>query len=274
MISAVRSASNSFERELDQAFGLAVDARGRLVHHQDARVVGERAREREQLALAGGKIGAALAESPRGAHRAAARRSAAPARASSASRTSLLAEIGAAQADVLEDVVGEEEDVLLDQADRAAEFGEVPFAHVDAVDQDSARGDVVKAVEQLDDGGLARAGGADDRDLLARLDPEAEVAQHRLARTVGEGDVVEDDLAAPRATRWDCAGLAIAGDSSISASIRSTDASADCSVVYLVEMSRSGMKNILAYSIKATSVPSPIRRCITSPPPTHTMTAT
>ena len=48
------------ERDLDQAFGLAIDAGGRLVHHEDARVVGERAGEREQLALASGEIGAAL----------------------------------------------------------------------------------------------------------------------------------------------------------------------------------------------------------------------
>ena len=37
---------------------------------------------------------------------------------------------------------------------------------------------VVEPQQQADDGRLARAGGADDRDTLARLDLERHVAQH------------------------------------------------------------------------------------------------
>src|SRR5216683_6220104 len=44
------------ERPLDQRLGFAVDTGGRLVYHQHAWIVGERAGEREELALAGGEV--------------------------------------------------------------------------------------------------------------------------------------------------------------------------------------------------------------------------
>jgi hypothetical protein len=44
--------------------------------------------------------------------------------------------------------------------------------------------------------------------------------------------------------------------------------------VYLFDISRSGLKNILVYSMKATSVPSPTALRMTSPPPNHRMSAT
>jgi len=60
--------------------------------------------------------------------------------------------------------------------------------------------------------------------------------------------------------------------SSISCSIRSADASADCSAVYLFEISRSGMKNICAYCMKPMSVPIVIARWSAWPPPAHRIT--
>ncbi len=45
---------------LDVALGVEVDVGGGLVQYEDARVGDERASERNQLALAGGQLGAAL----------------------------------------------------------------------------------------------------------------------------------------------------------------------------------------------------------------------
>ena len=56
---------------------------------------------------------------------------------------------------------------------------------------------------------LARAGRADQRDGLARIDPEADVLQHRLARPVAEGDVPELDRAVHVARQRDGAGLVL-----------------------------------------------------------------
>ena len=63
------------------------------------------------------------------------------------------------------------------------------------VDEDLARGGIVEAGEQRDDGALARAAGADERDHLAGLDGEADVVECGLADAVAEGDVAELDLA-------------------------------------------------------------------------------
>jgi hypothetical protein len=66
-----------------------------------------------------------------------------------------LVEVGAGETDVVQHVTGEEEDVLLDEADRAAQGLEVPFAHVDAIDEDAPGVDIIKARQQFDDGGFA-----------------------------------------------------------------------------------------------------------------------
>ncbi len=67
---------------------------------------------------------------------------------------------------------------------------------VDPVDQDFAAGDIVKAGQQVDDGGLACAGWSDDGDRLARLRLEIDVLKHRLAFFIFCGDIHELDFAA------------------------------------------------------------------------------
>ena len=64
-----------------------------------------------------------------------------------------------------------------------------------AVDPHRAAHHIVEARDQVDDGGLAGAGGADDRDRLARLGDEADAAQHVLFLLVGGVDVIELHLA-------------------------------------------------------------------------------
>ena len=86
------------------------------------------------------------------------------------------------------------DEVLEDDADMGAQIldGEVP--EVDAVDQDAALVGIVEPGQQLDDGGLAGAVLADQRQRLAGLQREVQAA-HRPALGVGiaEADILEDD---------------------------------------------------------------------------------
>ena len=84
---------------------------------------------------------------------------------------------GGAEADVFGDGAGEEEWVLQDDAEAAAEGGEVLVADVDAVDEDLAVLDVVEAHHEGDDGGFAGAGVADDGGGFAGGDGEGDAAE-------------------------------------------------------------------------------------------------
>ena len=72
------------------------------------------------------------------------------------------------------------------------------IAYVDAVDPDRAGGDIVEAREQVDDSGLACAGGSDDGDGLAGLGGKGYILQNGHAVFILMGDVIEvhfaDDL--------------------------------------------------------------------------------
>ena len=92
-----------------------------------------------------------------------------------------------AEADVVGDGAGEEERVLQDDSEAAAECVEVLVADVDAVDEDLAVLDVVEAHHQRDDGGLAGAGVADDGGGFAGGDGEGDAAEDPF--DVGESGV-------------------------------------------------------------------------------------
>ena len=70
---------------------------------------------------------------------------------------------------------------------------------VDVPDQDPPAPGLEEAAEQVDDGALAAAGRPHQRDGLALLHQQVEVAQDRLALLVVELHVVEDDVAPERA---------------------------------------------------------------------------
>ena len=106
--------------------------------------------------------------------------------------------IGTSVGDVGAHGVGEEERVLEHDADLAPHGVERDVAHVDAVDADRAVLHVVEAGEEEAHRRLARARRPDQRDRLARRDPQREVAQHRLRPQVAVADVVERDLADDR----------------------------------------------------------------------------
>ena len=113
-------------------------ARGRLVQDQDRRVLQEHPRDGEPLLLPAGELHAALADDrvqpvrQRVDHRLQPR---APRRLPDLGLGRVEPPVG----DVLADRAGEEEDVLLHDADLPPQRGERHLADVDAVDGDAAR---------------------------------------------------------------------------------------------------------------------------------------
>ena len=93
-----------------------------------------------------------------------------------------LADARVAKRDVGRDVAGKKKHVLQDQTQVAAQLLFVPLADVDAVDEDRAALDIVKAAERRNDRRLAAAGGADQSDFFAGAHAKGNVFEHRLIR--------------------------------------------------------------------------------------------
>ena len=103
----------------------------------------------------------------------------------------LIAGVQAAVADVLHDGALEQPGILEHHAEGLPQVGPAEVPHVVSVHPDSAGVDVVEPHEQLDHGGLARAGGANDGHHLPRLHVGGEVVDDDLVRIVAEVDVVK-----------------------------------------------------------------------------------
>ncbi len=99
-------------------------------------------------------------------------------------------------ADVFHDGPGEEVDILQHDAKRAPQIRLVNPADVDAVIDDGTVVNVVEPVDQVGDGRLTGAGGANECQLLSRLCKQRNVVQHRLALFIAEIDIEEPDIAA------------------------------------------------------------------------------
>ncbi len=108
----------------------------------------------------------------------------------------LVRRIGPREAQVLAHGAVEQVGVLGDHADDAPERSEAEIAHVRAVEQHRALGDVVEPRDQVAERGLAAARLADDRHLGARFGREAHVLQDGTIGLVGERDAVEANLSA------------------------------------------------------------------------------
>ena len=83
--------------------------------------------------------------------------------------------------------------VLQDHADLGSQAGAREIADVVTVEADGAAVDVVEAHEQVDEGRLAAAGWADDRDALAGSHVEIEIADERAFGRVGKAHVLDID---------------------------------------------------------------------------------
>ena len=83
------------------------------------------------------------------------------------------------------------------RATEPAQVGERELAAVDPADQHPPRGGVVEARQQVEERRLAGAGGAADRDDLARSDLEIDARQHLAADAVAEVDALHPDRQRP-----------------------------------------------------------------------------
>ena len=103
-----------------------------------------------------------------------------------------------AKADVVRDGAGEQVGVLQHNAKAAAQSSLRISFDVEAVIENPPALDVVEAVDEVGDGRLARAGGADKGDLLAGLCVEVNVVQDGVVGVVGKVDLLKPHVAAQR----------------------------------------------------------------------------
>ena len=105
--------------------------------------------------------------------------------------------------------------------------------------------DVVEARDQHHERGLARPGGADERDRPAGLDVEVDVAQHRLAAVVGEGHAAQLHPPAARpAAAARPAGAVSCGSRSRISNTRAPEATARCAMPSAMPSIRIGAVSI------------------------------
>ena len=91
---------------------------------------------------------------------------------------------------------GEEHRLLEHDADLVAQGIQRHIAHVNAIQRDATAGDIVKARDQIDDGGFAGTGRAEQRHHLARLRLKIEPIQHDTLIKIGKGDIGKADIPA------------------------------------------------------------------------------
>ena len=98
----------------------------------------------------------------------------------------LVRRVESAVADIVQHRAGEEVRLLQHKAQGAAQIGLFDLVDVDAVIADLAVGNVVEAVNEVRDRGLARAGRANEGHLLPGLRVDGHVVQHVLALFIGK----------------------------------------------------------------------------------------
>ena len=111
---------------------------------------------------------------------------------------SCLGGVQLAKADVVRDGAGEQVGVLQHNAKAAAQVVLADLLNIEAVIENPPALDVVEAVDEVGDGRLARAGGADKGDLLAGLCVEVDVVQDGVVGVVGKVDLFKPHVAAQR----------------------------------------------------------------------------
>src|SRR5437762_862526 len=174
--------------------GARVERREAVVEEVDRRSLHKGARDRKALALAAGNVRPALVDG---------RVQPAGHLLDEVLRLGhlegvpelLLGRILLAESKVARHCAAEQVRPLRNQPDPAPQVLERPLAYVDAVDEEAPLPDVEEARDQVQQGGLARAGAADDGGGLAGPDPEFDVLEYRLlAARVTKGHPAELNL--------------------------------------------------------------------------------
>ena len=116
----------------------------------------------------------------------------------------LLGGVGFGDQEILRSGAVEEETLLGNHRHGASQFGERDRPNRHAVEKDLSLGQFVEAAQQVDERRLARTGGADQCDHLARPGMEADVAKHSLASLVGEADALVAHLTSQGGREGSC----------------------------------------------------------------------
>ena len=163
----------------------------------------------------------------------------------------LLGRAGVPERDVLADRALEEPRVLEHHPDAGAELVAAHLRDVATVEADRTAVELVEPHDQVHEGGLARAGRADDRDRGAGLGDKVQVADEGLVRVVGEPDVVELDQPARLRVRERALGSGLWSSKSRNSKTRSADAMPDCRTLTMEASWVSGCVNWRVYWMNA-----------------------
>ena len=185
--------------------GDGVERRGRLVEDENRRILQNRARDAEALALAARQPAAGLGDFGVISFRQS-RDELVRVRRARGFLDLLRRRVEATVAQVVGDRSGEQDRILQHDRDLLAQRADAVLADVDAVDRQAAAGRVVEPRNQTDERRLAGAGQADQRNHLARLGGERDVVQHARAVRVRELDLLDADLTGDR-VRFDRIGI-------------------------------------------------------------------
>ena len=104
-----------------------------------------------------------------------------------------------AEANISADRAAEQKWILQDDAEAAAQVGEIHFFHIDAVDADRAFLHIVETQQQRDERGLAGAGVADDGYGFSGLDGEGYVAEDPVGSWIAGSRIARGQRRASRA---------------------------------------------------------------------------
>ena len=180
-------------RLLDPHLGPGVDRTGRLVEDQDFGIGQDGSRNGQQLLLSLGDIARFLVEF----HVVAVRQrldEVVHMRGLGSGDDLLVGRVEAAVPDVLPDGAVEQPGILQHHAEHLPELAAVEIADIVSVHQDSTRIDIVEPHKQLDHGGLAGAGRADNGDFLPGLHVGSKIVDDDFIRVVAEADMLEIHL--------------------------------------------------------------------------------
>ena len=179
---------------LYQFFGTGIDGGGGLVQNHHGRISHRRPGNGNQLPLTLGQAGAVAGE-----HRLIALRQTGDKVVGVGKLRRLdalvVGGIQLAVADVVHHRAGEQVGLLQDHTQRTAQIGLGDLVNVDVVVADLAVGNVVEAVNQVRNGGLARAGGTHEGNLLAGMGVQGHVMQHGFLRHIAEVHFRHGDIA-------------------------------------------------------------------------------
>ena len=196
------------EAVLDHGFGLGVEGAGGFVENEDARVGENGTGDGDALTLAAGEFDATLA------YDGVVSLGEAFGELIDAGDAAGLHELffgglRARKQDILADGAIEEKGFLQDDAQLLAVAAEADGCEVDVIDEDVTAGGGVEAADERDDGGLSGAGGAYEGGDGAGSGLEADAVKDGLAGVVGEGDVLEGDVAVDWPKQVSAGGLGV-----------------------------------------------------------------